>query len=69
MEALSFCAYLVKKGFSIKEIKGVLDNPVVRIPAANGEIMENYLFSITANDSFQSAADKFAKIQSQLCCF
>jgi hypothetical protein len=69
MEALSFCAYLLKQGFSLNEIRGALDNPVVRVPAANGEITENYLFSITANDSFKSAAGKFSRMHSQLRCF
>jgi hypothetical protein len=68
LESLSFCAYLLQQGFTLQEITGAVNNPVVRMSLNGGGSTETYLFKATANDSFQAAARKFSRISSLLPC-
>ena len=66
VEELTFCSFLMENGFSTREIIGAIRNPVVRIRTKSGKVAENYLFALTANETFEGALDKFSRIDSQV---
>ena len=66
VEELTFCSFLMKSGFSTREIIGAIRNPIVRIRVKSGRVAENYLFALAANETFEGAMDKFSRIDSQV---
>ncbi|MEW5817752.1 MAG: hypothetical protein AB1798_20450 [Spirochaetota bacterium] len=66
LQAMTFSNFLIKKGISVKQIMGIINNPIMQFITPNGDIIEENLFVYTKDDTFASS---HAKLTGALCQF
>ena len=64
IENLTFSHYMMKQGYGINEILGVVRHPVVLLGDRQG-LREEDIFSYTTDDSYREAMEKFSELRGQ----
>jgi hypothetical protein len=61
LSSISFMAYLLKHGFSQKQILSAVYNPIMRFRTAEGDYLEENIYSLTKNSTYEEAMGIFSR--------
>ncbi|MEE8440742.1 MAG: hypothetical protein V3S41_03405 [Spirochaetia bacterium] len=65
LESLSFVQYAESRGFTLRDLLGVVRNPICLFDDDGGELREDNIFIRTVNDSYAESIDKLGHLRAQ----
>jgi len=66
LSELTFTQWLMERGFSLKEIEGVIRNPLFQFPGFRGGLVEENLLTYTTNHTYEEALERWLSARSQV---
>lgn len=66
LEQLSFVRFAADHGHSLDELMSVVKNPICLIEDESGEMKEENIFTLSADDSYTGAVDRLSRLRGQV---